>query len=130
MEQQNALIKNKIVDKIEKIKCKNNMLTDCIKNILLFDEDNIFCSNLLLKIIFDESFQDWKWKQDLCIEIAKSMKNPDLCGLAVTCLGHIARIHNKIEKNKVVQELDSIKDKTYISCRIEDALDDINMFTK
>lgn len=113
-----------------KLNVKINMLTDCIKNILLMDEDNIFCSNLLLKIVFDESFQDWKWKQDLCIEIAKSMKNPDLCGLAVTCLGHIARIHNKIEKNKVVQELDSIKDKTYISCRIEDALDDINMFTK
>ena len=114
----------------ERLNVKINMLTDCIKNILLFDEDNIFCSNLLLKIIFDESFQDWKWKQDLCIEIAKSMKDSDLCGLAVTCLGHIARIHNKIEKNKVIQELYNLRDKTYISCRIEDALDDINMFAK
>lgn len=104
------------------------MLADCIRNILMFDEDKTFCCNLLLKIILDESFQDWKWKQNLCLDIAKSMKDPDICGLAVTCLGHIARIHNKIEKSKVIQELDHLKDKDYIRCRIEDALDDINMF--
>lgn len=106
------------------------MLTDCIKNILLFDEDKGFCCHLLLNIILDESFQDWKWKQDLCIELAKSKKNPDLCGLAVTCIGHIARIHQQIEKNKVIRELDKIKDLPYIRCRIEDALDDINMFAQ
>lgn len=101
-----------------------------IRQILLHDEDNAFCCNLLLKIIFDESLEDWRWKQDLCLEIMRSQKDPDLCGLAVTCLGHVARIHERIDKKTVIRELHLLEDKPYISCRIEDAISDIDMFVK
>lgn len=99
-----------------------------IRQILLHDEDNALCCNLLLKIIFDESLEDWLWKQDLCLEIMRSQKDPNLCGLAVTCLGHIARIHERIDKETVIRELRLLEDKPYISCRIEDAISDIDMF--
>ncbi|MBF7092964.1 hypothetical protein IUY40_15635 [Flavobacterium sp. ALJ2] len=48
--------------------------------------------------------------------------------MAVTCLGHIARIHRVIDKEKVLKAFESRKDDEAINGRIEDAIDDINVF--
>jgi hypothetical protein len=46
------------------------------------------------------------------------------------CLGHLARIHSSINKEKALPVLfDKLNDKD-ISSRVQDALDDINMFVK
>ncbi len=55
----------------------------------------------------------------------------DISGLALTCLGHLARVNGKIDKDVVIPFL---KDKMLnpnemVSSRAEDALDDINIFT-
>ena len=55
--------------------------------------------------------------------------NPDISGLAAICLGHLARIHGQFEKDKVIPILRSRLNDTAIAGRIEDALDDIKMFT-
>lgn len=62
----------------------------------------------------------------LILSTAIGKKN--ICGLAVTCIGHLARIHGKIEKERIFELFNQQKDNPYISNRIEDAIDDINMF--
>lgn len=101
-------------------------IENSIREILLCDEDTDFCCKLLLKITFD--CDNWKWIQDVCIDIINSNREKNICGLAVTCIGHLARIHGKIEKNKVYDFLNQQKENFYINDRIEDAIDDINMF--
>lgn len=73
------------------------------------------------------NFNDWTWIQDECLKLVNH-SNIDIKGLAVTCLGHLARIHSSINKAKVLPVLfDKLNDKD-ISGRAQDALDDIKMF--
>lgn len=53
-----------------------------IQEILLCDEDIDFCCKLLLKITFD--CNEWKWIQDVCIDIINSNREKNICGLAYT----------------------------------------------
>lgn len=101
---------------------------DTIREILLCDEDIDFCLRLLLKITFD--CDDWEWIQNVCIDIINSNREKNICGLAVSCIGHLARIHGKIDKERIFELFDQQKDNPYISGRIEDAIDDINRFVK
>ncbi|MDR1347299.1 MAG: hypothetical protein LBJ63_02555 [Prevotellaceae bacterium] len=81
----------------------------------------------LLDICFNPN--DWKWVQDICLSLITANKNEDVRRLAVTCLGHLARIHSTIEKEKVIPFLKKIKKGDInIAGTIDDALDDINMF--
>jgi hypothetical protein len=72
---------------------------------------------------------DWKWVQDKCLYFLQNA-DPEISGLAATCLGHVARIHQKLERDKVIAALDARRENSEIAGRIEDALDDINMFIK
>lgn len=101
-------------------------IENSIREILLCDEDIDFCCKLLLKITFN--CDNWKWVQDVCIDIIDSNREKNICGLAVTCIGHLALIHGKIEKDKVYNCLNQQKENSYINDRIEDVLNDINMF--
>lgn len=72
---------------------------------------------------------DWEWVQNWCLRFLQSAE-PDLRNTAITCLGHLARIHRKIDKMKVVSALRShLKDPGYEG-RIEDALEDIEYFAE
>lgn len=101
-------------------------IENSIREILLCDEDIEFCCKLLLKITFN--CDNWKWIQDICIDVINSNREKNLCGLAVTCIGHLARIHGNIEKDKVYDFLNNQKENPYIKDRIDGAIDDINMF--
>ncbi|WP_207513112.1 hypothetical protein [Longitalea luteola] len=72
--------------------------------------------------------QDWKWVQDKCLYFFMS-NNSEISGLAATCLGHVARIHGKLEKDKVISILRTRLNEPEIA-GIGDALDDIEMFIK
>jgi hypothetical protein len=91
----------------------------------LKSKDSTVVINTLLEITFHN--QNWEWIQDLCIELLEN-KDSDVRGLAVTCIGHIARIHGVIDKEKVLKAFESRKDDDTINGRIEDAIDDINVF--
>jgi hypothetical protein len=67
--------------------------------------------------------------QEKCLFFFQS-DNPDIRKLAATCLGHVARIHNKIDKERVVAILKSHLKDPDIAGAIQDALDDIEMFAK
>ena len=90
---------------------------------MLCDEDIDFCCKLLLKITFN--CDDWKWIQNVCIDIINSNREKNICGLAVTCIGHLARIHGKIEKERIFELFNQQKDNPFINDRIGDAIDDI-----
>lgn len=70
---------------------------------------------------------DWVYVQDVCLRFLGSEVS-DLRGLAATCLGHVARVHGKLDVDKVVPALAAFLDDPKISGRVEDALDDISMF--
>ena len=68
---------------------------------------------------------DWRWVQEKCLTLVRS----DIAALrqvAVTCLGHVARIHRKLDLEKVLPVLDELLHDPEV--QVEDALDDIQMF--
>ena len=70
---------------------------------------------------------DWRWVQDQCVRLMKDT-NPVLRGLAVTCLGHLARLHGVLDLDKVLPLLREVERDPVAGGRVEDALDDIHMF--
>ena len=81
----------------------------------------------LVSVALNDS--DWRWAQNKCLEFL-SNESPDVRGLAATCLGHIARIHRQLDKEKVLIALREHLDDNIISGQIADALDDIDMFLR
>ncbi len=81
--------------------------------------------NALVSIACCEN--DWRWAQDKCLAFLVSSA-PEISGLAATCLGHIARIHKLIDKDRVVAALRKQLEHPDIAGRIEDALEDIEKF--
>lgn len=82
------------------------------------------CDALLAIIFHDE---DWRWSQEQCLYFL-SHSDPDISGLAATCLGHIARIHHKLDRELVTTALRKRLNDPKISGRVKDALEDIETF--
>ena len=72
---------------------------------------------------------DYQWVQNKCITFLHS-DDLDVRRLAVACLGHLARIHNKLDKKLVIPLLEEMRKDKEIEGVVEDALDDINMFVE
>jgi hypothetical protein len=72
---------------------------------------------------------DWEWVESRCLQYLESAV-PDLRNTAILCLGHLARIHRQLHKAKVIQALSKYLTDPDYTGRIEDAMDDIEMFVK
>jgi len=73
---------------------------------------------------------DWRRAQDECLRL---LAHDDLAvrKLAVTCLGHVARIHRHIDRPRVLSALDHVASSDpAIAGQVEDARDDIEHFTQ
>lgn len=70
---------------------------------------------------------DWEWLQEKCLELT-GHDNPEVRGVAATCLGHIARIHRRLDRDRVVAALQAMVHDSAAGGRAEDALDDIEVF--
>ena len=74
---------------------------------------------------------DWQWAQNLCLSIIKDASNyPEIKVVAIKCIGHIARIHQKIDFERVIETLQPLKADAMYMGAIEDTLDDIVIFIK
>lgn len=95
---------------------------------LLNSSDPKKVTETLLYIAYN--IKDIGWAEEQFMRMAAS-SDDDISGLALTCLGHLARINGKINKNVVIPFLKKKMSHSndIISSRAEDALDDINMFT-
>jgi hypothetical protein len=68
---------------------------------------------------------DWRWVQERCLGFARD----DVAAvrqIAVTCLGHVARVHRRLDLERVLPALDELSGDPQV--QVGDALDDIRMF--
>jgi hypothetical protein len=70
---------------------------------------------------------DWVWAEEKCIASIHDSRYP-VQAAAVTCLGHLARIHGKTTKEIVLPELERLKNHPKLKGIAEDALTDISLF--
>jgi hypothetical protein len=82
-------------------------------------------SRVLIAVAFHEP--DWQWAQDRCLE-ALDHANPVVRGLAATCLAHVARIHKRLDLDRVRARLQTLTRDPLAGSRATDALVDIERF--
>jgi hypothetical protein len=70
---------------------------------------------------------DGRWVQDQCLALLDNPDN-DVRGLAATCLGHLARIHRDLDRDRVLSALEQLQADAAIGGRVQDALDDIAIY--
>ena len=70
---------------------------------------------------------DWRAVQDLCLELLDGT-DTTLAATAVTSLGHLARLHRDLDKERVVAAITAKADDPIIGRRVPDSLDDIDTF--
>lgn len=89
--------------------------------------DENLSTNALLYVVFNVN--DFNWVQNMCLKLIDS-KSKTMCLLAITCLGHIARIYGKIDGNVVYILKKLSKGNGEKAGIAEQALGDIKMFVK
>ena len=70
---------------------------------------------------------DWQWVQNHCMIFLES-PNIKIKSLAITCLGHLARIHGQIDVEFIHSRLSQMLNDPELGGIAEDALGDIKMF--
>jgi hypothetical protein len=96
--------------------------------IMLQSDDGDVVIDALLYLCFN--INDPEWIQVKCIQAIEGAGNDDIKGLAITCIGHVARIHSEIDRSLVIPILRSRLTVDTLSGRAQDALDDIDMYVK
>lgn len=101
---------------------KNQIEIDLKSN----DKEEVLKTLLYLTFNID----DFEWAQKMCLLIIGTSADEDIIGLAITCIGHIARIYKKIDTTLVIPVLERKHQDIRFSGRVEDTLDDITIFVK
>lgn len=70
---------------------------------------------------------DWHWVQTQALEYVHHA-SLEVQLMAVLCFGHLARIHGTLDLDLVMPVLRKLADDPQLSGRVEDVLDDIQMF--
>jgi hypothetical protein len=82
------------------------------------------CAALLASALHDP---DWRWVQEQCL-LGLQHSSEQVRALALTCLGHVARIHGHLDMERVLPVLTELRAHPALAGRVEDVLDDIEMF--
>jgi len=79
----------------------------------------------MLRLAFHDP--DWRWVQDLCL---RWTTDPDwqVRNGVVLALGHVARIHRRLDRDRVVPVLRTLSEDPRLKGTVDDALEDIDMF--
>ena len=91
-----------------------------------YEENNI--KNLgrtMVRVAFYEP--DYKWAQEYCLRLCEHT-DPETRAVAVTCLGHIARIHGVIDTDAVRPVLKKLSLDPVAAGRVKEAAADIRIF--
>jgi len=70
---------------------------------------------------------DWTWVQDWCIRLVDH-SDGNVQRVAITCLGHLARIHHTLDLGRVLPLLHVKIEGNELRGTVEDALSDIRIF--
>lgn len=87
------------------------------------DQDKI--GETLVRVVYHDP--DWRWVQSQCIRFTHE-GDIDNHKTAITCLGHIARLHRAIDLDIVLPLLDELKQNADLAGIVEDAVADIRRF--
>ena len=83
----------------------------------------------IMEALVSAAFYDpeWKWVQTTCLRFLDHPDKRVRCS-AATCLGHVARIHRRLDIEIIVPRLIALSGDPSIRPHAETALDDINHF--
>jgi hypothetical protein len=70
---------------------------------------------------------DWRWVQDLCISLSDH-KDKWVRRACATCFGHLARIHGRIEREKINPVLTRLLNDSDVSGYAQDTIDELDIF--
>ncbi|WP_146658878.1 hypothetical protein [Enhygromyxa salina] len=73
---------------------------------------------------------DPKWLEDLLLHWLQSSEDVWLRGVAATGLGHVARIHRRLNCQRVIGPLLALRSDPEVGGKVEDALEDIGQFVR
>jgi HEAT repeat len=94
------------------------------ETVLQGSDATAICGTLVNVALHDP---DWAWVQEHCLRLLAAA-DPEVRGVAATCLGHLARIHGTLDLNRVEPRLRELRKDPEVRGRAEDALDDIQRF--
>jgi hypothetical protein len=91
-----------------------------------FDSDSpVRIADALVSAALHE--KDWAWVEERCIRFAEH-SDADVRRVAITCLGHLARLHHALHLDRVLPLLAIKSDDSAIQGTVEDTLSDIRIF--
>lgn len=103
---------------------------DKLKSKLIKQIDSGNKSQVLNAILYATmKFPDWQWPQAACLLLSQK-KDPDIRGLAILGLGHIARVHGVLEKDSALATIRrGLKDsEEIVRGQAENAKEDIQKY--
>lgn len=93
----------------------------------LASDDPLRIARALVSVALHEP--ELGWAQQQCEKYA-SHPAADVRGVVATCLGHLARIHRRLDLTTATPLLQQLAQDPDVAGRVEDALDDIRLFLK
>lgn len=109
------------------MKYKNYSYIDKVSiELLLQTDDNEQIISAIIGAV--NGVDDCKWLQKLCLDYSNH-SDYWIAKTAICCLGDIARIHSKLEKENVYRHLKKIKNEKLLAI-INSTIEDIEMFVK
>lgn len=97
---------------------------ECAINALNSKTEDLIIDALLRLTLHDS---DSQWVQNICIKFS-AHENVPVRRTAIQCLGHLARIHRKLDLSIVQPVLASLHGDPEIAGVVEDTLDDIEVY--
>lgn len=73
--------------------------------------------------------EDWRWVQSKCLAYTQHSSRL-VRQMAIQCLGHLARLHRKLDLNLVMPILLGLKQDPNLLGVVDDTLDDIQVFIR
>ncbi|WP_409281002.1 hypothetical protein [Pseudomonas defluvii] len=96
--------------------------------VMLRSEDSGVVTDALMYLCFNVN--DPEWVEQKCIDAIEFGVDDDVKGLAITCIGHVARIYSRISLAATVPTLRKNLNHKALGGRARDALDDIEIFVR
>ena len=107
---------------------KNNRLSDQARQNLMKTLSNKETSHICQAIVdATHVVSDYEWLVEQLLELTKH-SDIEVRRVAVTCIGHLARLHRARDKKLLLEILEPLQYQSDIAGRVSDAIDDVNMF--
>lgn len=102
----------------------SNISKDQFQRIITEGVIDIMCQAIVNAVHY---ISDYDW---LLYEYGLLLKHPsvEVRGVTVSCIGHLARLHDEANKDQLLVLLKPLLSDSKITGRVEDAIDDINIF--